>query len=238
MPYSNSHSYIFVAIPKTGTTSTVSTLKKIHKAHRGKLLLANGEVDRKFVKKYKFDEALKGKTRRIKHLSALQLKYILGEKYNQYFSFTLVRNPWARTVSQYHYSHVDFMPNKAKIAKTKPNRKFHELSFDKWIKNRWKSWLKNNTPYRSQRSMISDKYQRVIIDYVGKLETIQDSLDHVCEQVGIPSQNVEHVNKTKKIHYSEMYTDELRDMVHEMCFEDIEHFNYRFENKRSSQKTL
>ena len=233
MPYSNSHSYIFVAIPKTGTSSVVSTLKKIHKTHGGSLLLASGEIDHEFLEKYQFNKALKGRTMRVKHLSALQLKYILGENYNRYFSFTLVRNPWARTVSQYHYCHVDFMPSKAEMAKRKPNRKFHQQSFDKWITNRWKLWKKNSAVYRSQHSMIANKNRQVIIDYVGKLETIQDSLNHVCEQVDLPSQNVAHVNKTKKIHYSEMYTDKLRDMVHEMCSEDIEHFNYKFENKSS-----
>jgi len=176
MPYSNSHSYIFVAISKTGTSSVVSTLKKIHKTHGGSLLLASGEIDHEFLEKYQFNKALKGRTMRVKHLSALQLKYILGENYNRYFSFTLVRNPWARTVSQYHYRHVDFMPSKAEMAKRKPNRKFHQQSFDKWITNRWKLWKKNSAVYRSQHSMIANKNRQVIIDYVGKLETIQDSL--------------------------------------------------------------
>ena len=56
MPWSDSHSYVYVAIPKTGSTSTVATLKYMHEQHGGELLLQNEKVDATFRHRNNLDK--------------------------------------------------------------------------------------------------------------------------------------------------------------------------------------
>lgn len=231
MPWSNLHSYVYVAIPKTGSTSTVSTLKKLHQLHGGELLLQDEKVDADFRKRYKLNEIGDKQPGHAKHMSALQLKYVIGDRFNDCFKFTMVRNPWARTVSRFHFHHVDFMPNEEERIRRGTKRKFHELKFEEWLENRWKRWKANKSKYRSQLNKLVDKDGQLLVDYIGKLEDFQKSFDYVCDQLGLPHLPTQHSNWTKKIHYSEMYNNTTKDIVSEMCQEDIDYFNYQFETK-------
>ncbi|MCX2978879.1 hypothetical protein EYC82_16095 [Halieaceae bacterium IMCC11814] len=76
---------------------------------------------------------------RAKHLSAVQIKYILGEaEFNRCFKFTLVRNPWARMISRYFYTHVEAEPRLLEKLRWGTTRDFHDLDFDAWLGKRWK----------------------------------------------------------------------------------------------------
>ena len=231
MPWSDHQSYVYVAIPKTGSTSTVATLKKLHRKHGGKLLLQTEKVDRAFRNKYGLNSIGDKQPGKAKHLSALQLKYILGKRYDRCFRFTMVRNPWARTVSRYHFHHVDFMPSEEEKIRRGTSRKFHNLNFEEWVEKRWKRWRTKKSRYRTQLSKIVDKDGQILVDYIGRLETFQDSFNHICDQLRLPHIETEYRNWTKKEHYSELYNNRIRDMVHEMCAEDIDYFNYEFEQR-------
>ena len=76
MPYSKKFNFIQVAIPKTGTTSLASALKKIDP----NMTLLKNKVTPEYREKYHLNEIKDPKPGREKHLSALQIKYILGDK--------------------------------------------------------------------------------------------------------------------------------------------------------------
>jgi hypothetical protein len=84
---------------------------------------------------------------------------------------------------------------------------------------------------RSQKRFISDIRGETIIDFVGKVENIQEDFDIICDRIGIPRVELEkrNVSDSSKKHYSEFYTTEARETVEEFFGEDIDTLGYTFE---------
>jgi len=224
-----------VAIPKTGSTSMLHAVKNIHMELYGNLdnlLLYKGKkITPDFYKKYNLDQIGDTRGKVEKHLSALQIKYIIGEEpFNNCFKFSIVRNSWSYMVSRYHFTHVDYEPDEETKKKRQVSRNFHNLEFDTWVHKRWKRF-KKNTPLSSQLSKLTDLDGNLIVDYVGQLENIQESLNYICNHVGLQRMEMPYVNHTRKIHYSELYTAETKEMVEEIHKKDIDFFGFEFEQK-------
>lgn len=229
MPYSKSLGLIFVAIPKTGTTSVSHALKDISDRNGEELRLLKEYVDDDFRSRHRLDEIGDKKPGRTKHLSALQLKYILGEQeFARCFKFTLVRNPWARIVSRYFFTHRQSEPSEEEKVRRGTTRKFHDKEFEVWVRDRWKKF-RSRGKGNDQLDKLTDLDGQLIVDHVGRLENVQACLDIVCDRLGVDRIEVPHVNGTKHKRYIDYYTDETRDMVAEMCRRDIEYFGYSFD---------
>lgn len=226
MPYSKKYNFIHVAIPKTGTTSLAHALKEADP----ELCLLSEHVTAQYREKYNLNEINDRRPGRAKHLSALQIKYILGEEiFTQCFKFSIVRNPWARLVTRYFFTHVDNEPSDEVKARKGTTRRFHDLDFDTWIR-RYADNRKNRQ--NSQLRKLVDRDGNLLVDYVGRLENFQESFDHICDRIGIPRSQIPHVNGTcKKGHYSQYYTPETRALVEQACSEDIAYFEFEFEQK-------
>lgn len=180
-------------------------------------------------KKYRLDEIGDSKPGRAKHLSAVQIKYILGEaEFNRCFKFTLVRNPWARMVSRYCYTHVEAEPSLLEKLRRGTTRNFHDLDFDAWLGKRWK-YHQSGKPATSQLEKITDLEGHLLVDHVGRLESVQDTVDRVSREVSISRLEMPHKNRTQQGHYAQHYNQHTRDMVAEICRQDIEYFGYQFE---------
>jgi hypothetical protein len=229
MPYSPSLGLVFVAIPKTGTTSVTRAL---HDASGpdDNLQLLKEVVDTPFRKKYKLNKIGDKKPGRAKHLSALQIKYILGdEEFARCTKFSVVRNPWARMVSRYFFTHVESEPSDTDKVRRGTTRQFHDKDFEAWIKN---IWTRHQSGQRknSQLAKLVDLDGELLVDHVGQLENVQSTLDWVSKRIGITEPlTMPHVNGTRKGHYAQYYNQSTRDMVAEICQQDIEYFGYQFQ---------
>ena len=66
-------------------------------------------------------------------------------------------------------------------------------------------------------------------DYIGKIDTLQEDLNHVCDSIGIDPVQLIHKNASPHKHYSSYYDDETKDIVAKIFAKDIKHFGWIFE---------
>ncbi|MEE2975632.1 MAG: sulfotransferase family 2 domain-containing protein [Thermodesulfobacteriota bacterium] len=138
-------------------------------------------------------------------------KFYDPNMYKDYFTWTMVRNPWDRLVSAYI--------NKAS-KKYGPWSKFENLTFSDFIYN--KEGIENSHTCIQNTQIPPD------IDFIGKYENFQEDFDIICDKIGIPRHELPHKNASKHKHYTEYYDDETRQIVAEKYAKDIEYFGYKF----------
>ncbi|GAG91093.1 unnamed protein product [marine sediment metagenome] len=154
------------------------------------------------------------------HTTAIDIRNIIrrnlrgGLTYKEMFKFGFVRNPWDRLVSMCFY---------------KKNYGTHAIdkeSFSRYVekmdRNNLKLWR------MAQWRYLCDKHGRIIVDFVGRYEDLQEDWEKVCDFVGM-YEDLEQHNMGKQLHYKEYYTDESREKVSELYREDIELFDYKYD---------
>ncbi len=143
-----------------------------------------------------------------------------------YFSFSIVRNPFDRLVSCYTQKIVEQEPNERQFR----NGLRWELNYQKpSFKDFIKIVTKNEDNIKERHWNL---YHNIIpvtdIGFIGRFENLQEDFNTICDKIGIPQQELPHINKTKHKHYTEYYDDETRQIVAEKYAKDIEYFGYEF----------
>jgi hypothetical protein len=230
MPYMPSLALVFVAIPKTGTTSLIRAFYDAC-VPKERVQLVKEVIDPAFRNKYQLDTIGDKKPGRAKHLSAMQLKYILGDdEFARCTKFSVVRNPWAWMVSRYFFTHVEHEISEAEKLRRGTARTFHNRDFESWIEKAWRRHKAEKSAY-SQLAKLVDLDGNLLVDHVGRLEEIQTTLEWVARKVGIKPLKMPHINGTHRGHYSRYYNEATKAIVSEICQRDVECFGYRFENR-------
>ncbi len=201
-----SHKYacIFVEVPKTGSTSIRSIIGSPAKPH-----LNIKETREKFISEYKQ-----------KHTNIINRFFknrAAKSKWEEYFKFGFVRNPWDRVVSLYLRKEGIQMAGK--------------MNFDEFV-----HWIQNSSDtsihpskHKNQLDWFLDTNGKLAVDYIGKFETLDEDWRVISKKLGI-EQPLPHANKNpkKKKHYTEYYNHELRDIIADKFRIDIEYFDYKF----------
>ena len=183
MPWSPSHHYVHVAIPKTGTTSLVRALHTLHKREGGSLELVKEQITPEFREEHGLDALGDPQPGRAKHLSAPQLQAILGdEEFGRCFRFTVVRNPWERMVSRYNFTHVKSEPSDEEKLDRGTKRSFHDLEFEPWLDRIAVRSLKGKGP-RTQLSKLIGPNGEMLVNHIGRLTAVQDTVDVLCSRL-------------------------------------------------------
>jgi len=146
-----------------------------------------------------------------------------GIDWENYFKFIIVRNPWDRLLSAWQDKVRKQWDEKYRFPqfRIKYFEQFHDKDFSFFVKN---CEINRDPHLRS----ISELVDISGIDFIGKLENLQEDLGIICDKIGIPRQQLPHTNKTNHKHYIEYYDDETREIVAEKYAKDIEYFGYKF----------
>lgn len=141
---------------------------------------------------------------RLAHLKAseyVRYNYLTQDMFDRYFKFAFVRNPWSRIVSIYKYSGY----NKKLDFKTFLLGPFKDKLYDE---NRWF--------VGPQADFIYGDNGRLLVDYVGRFEDLQNGFDSVCKSIGVPSTRLPHVNQSKNIDQTpgKSYRSKLQRLLH------------------------
>ena len=219
---------LFVHVPKTAGQSVeqffMDRLGLDWDADRDKVLLGDN------------DDPTRG-TEKLAHLSALEYLdcgFIERDEFERLFKFSFVRNPFERIVSEYRYRNYF------------QHRSFRDFVLNKLPEPGWDDKYRHVMP---QSDLICSEDGRLLMDFVGKFENLQQDFNRVCEHFGFEDTALPHVNSSDKRSrelrrgiknflrrndesglrtYVEFYDDETRDYVAQLYRSDIEMFDYSF----------
>lgn len=160
-----------------------------------------------------------------KHAKAEEVRFLLGPaEWDRCFSFAFVRNPWDLMVSCYHWwlqKAPGLPPHRRRAKKVARLGGFH-----RFLRSPYGAAMINE-----RRGDLFDWYSdgsRVVVDHVGRLETIEEDWKEVCGRAGLPRVGMPHVNRSSRGSYREYYDAESRELVARRFARTIDMFGYGF----------
>lgn len=211
---SHTNKFIFIHINCCGGNSIEKALKTY-----GYRQPYNIDPDKLKCLKHPFNRAAS------MHMTGLEFYKCYGKDvWSSYYKFAFVRNPFSRMVNyfakrarRYHLEHTvnDF------------KKILLNLDYDDII------YRRGHDGYRMKTSCfhwLSDHEEKRLldIDFIGKLENLQNDFNIVSDKLRIPQQQLPHVNKSDHKHYTEYYDEEAKQIVASRFAKDIQHFGYKF----------
>jgi hypothetical protein len=183
------------------------------------------------------------------HDTALQARRFLGEaEYSRYFVATFVRNPWDRLLSWYTMiiQTQARMPLWRKLCRKEGPRLWQYVrensnSFEEFIhrctadvadRDGRKSFCRNQVEY------LTDEEGRLIVDFVGRYESLHQDTERLFTRLGLAGVKLPHVNPSNHRHYSTYYSDDLAEVVRHRYARDIETFGYEFSRGEPAPLTM
>lgn len=181
------------------------------------------------------------------HMSARRVRQKVGkETWDDYYTFTIVRNPWDMLVSRYFWMMKGATPRKsptevlAEIAKQPlmPDL-YTKLAFSVYREMRGLNLTPDDTFEdflgKMHGNYLNTKYYfdtkgNPLNDFVIRFEELDRDYETVCGEIGIPYEPLPRLKtKTrKKRDYRDFYTPELRELVAKKLEREIEYFGYEF----------
>jgi hypothetical protein len=189
-----------------------------------------------------------------KHIPPAILKGALPENvWNEYFKFAFVRNPWDWFISQWFYnsvpsvSAVSSWPRRlrrgavsalqrrrngpaqvqpASLVRVGDELRTEDVDAVFETLKRFKQLPGRDGLYQS--NSVYDMDGRMLVDYVGRYESLEADFAEIMERVGL-NLKLPHLNPTRHRDYRSYYSTATRDRVAELWAVDIENFGYAFD---------
>ena len=215
MILSRGRRYIFVHAPKTGGTSLALALEQ--RAMADDILL--GDTPKAKKRRSRLD-GVETSGRLWKHAMLADLYGLATqEEMETFFVFTLVRNPWDRMVSYYHWLQAQSFDHPAVgLAKSHDFAGFLRLDL-------------------IRESIRAAPYGRYVTDAGGveradlfiRLEHLADDLAALEAHLGFRLGPVPHINQSNRArNWRGYYGDSEAEIVADLCETDIKRFHYTF----------
>lgn len=184
---SDSHKFIFIDVPKTGSQSIRSVLKK----YGGK-----GKHNR-FTNEY------------TKNITNGKCEIINQNIYEDYFKFSIFRDPLDRLLSLYTW----------KRRRGKPP--YCQMELNEWVEYIYNEWTNNNKIFLDrnllpQEYWVLDHNKKNICDYIGFTENIDEAWDIIRKH--LPFIKEKHLPHKNKGNIKDIYTDVSICLIKEMYY--------------------
>lgn len=207
-------SYVFIHIPKTGGTALALALEARAKADD--IMLGDTPKARRRRQRIK-DVATRG--RKWKHSTLADIEGLVPDQtLRGLFAFTIVRNPWDRAVSYYHWLKAQNFENPAvHMAQT--------LSFTDFTCHPQTMATFRAAPavsYMQHRDGVEQCQLYIRLEHFTK--DAQPLFDHLGFSLELPVIN----SSTRCRDYQRYYDDRSAEAVAHSCAEDIRRFEYSF----------
>lgn len=225
----DTHRFVFLHVAKTGGRSM-----------NGLLIQQVGHEGTFNTKK------LDPNVNRLGRMLGLEAKALAGDaKWQSYFTFAFVRNPWDRAVSIYENMRTDYAASrrfsarkkfwvrneseKAKMLRVicaRLNISPKNFSFDHFVYGVLRDRAFENYHWDKQSNALTDGNGTILFDFVGRFERLQLDFDHACGAIELPRTELPHRNKSNRSNWESYYTQDSMKTVAEIYGEDIDLFEY------------
>ncbi len=206
---SEKHKCIFIHIPKTAGTTVEKLIWPNEEAR------TEEELWMGFVK----DQHNKYHTGGLQHLMARYVREEVGDKkFNAFYKFSVVRNPWDKTVSQFRY-----MKQRPDLRSFLGMHRF--TSFKKYLKLIQKV---DHVHWLPQVKFLFDLNGELLVDKVLSFENFESEIKEVLGRLKLEIKSIPHLNRSKRRDYKSYYSNVTKEMVEEFYKDDIKKFNYKF----------
>tara|TARA_Y100000389_G_C17412268_1_gene491640 strand:+ start:61 stop:717 length:657 start_codon:yes stop_codon:yes gene_type:complete len=191
MPISFKHKFKFIHIPKTGGSSVEVIFDLMHEENL-------------YVPRWTHNH--QGCLFAPQHFTHSMIDFYTKNEYEDWFSFTIVRDPYIRTISEFLYTHR---------LKT-----FNEDDFNEWLDG---DLLEFNMEHTLPQSTFIDKP----VDMILKLENINEDWGKLMDKLGTDfrmiNDNDSRINKRKIFNGLKQST---KNKIYNIFKEDFDRFGY------------
>ena len=167
--------------------------------------------------------------RDIHHFTIGQLQAVLPDDVLGLPRFTVVRNPWDRAVSAYHFARQGGVPGGAQMSNPERYRGNDFDSFDTFVTRylTHRRLSRADGVFRPQTSYLTLGDGTLPFDHIGRFEHLADTEQWLS---GILGRRIEfpRINGTEREGYREYFTDQTRDIVGSLYRSDVETFGFTF----------
>ena len=210
------HKFLFVHIAKTAGTSVRTTLNRLR--WRDPYFLPQFICSR--ISSLTGHRIACKIPRHAKVIAAYEM--LPREVFDGLFKFAFVRNPWDLQVSSYHH-----------LKRERPHL-VGDRDFESFLRYK----LNPARPYQFhldtsialQSDYLVDLHGKVLVDFIGRFETLGDDFITICQRIGVQPPVLEHKRQAKdRSGYQKYYTAETAELVAQYFAADIAMFGYTFE---------
>lgn len=216
MLISDRHRFIFIHNPKCAGTSIFKALLpysnfmcRFAKAEGHRMAQVNYYIRKIF-----------GESRLLSsfsyHITASELRNAVGEKnWNSYYSFAVVRNPYQRLLSNYHF------------ISRRENHALREYYLERPTFRDYVLKIESMPWHDFQHHYLTDQ-GKIMVKKVIRFEELESGFSEVLKEIGLPEIRLGKVNVigTEKDFLSQ-YDDEMIRIVNRVYDEDFRIFNYQ-----------
>lgn len=240
MLISHRKKFIFTKTKKTASTSVESYFEK-YCMPKGEWTFSHAReeyVGKEGVIGYR------GRNRRNQiwhnHMSAVKIRDKIGTYiWNNYFKFTVVRNPFDKLVSGFYMQEIRIrnytIAQKLGIMARKLSGKAHSRDYivgDSQIE-RFRSWIRNGGA-AGGAMLDRNKYLingDICIDFFIRYEDLENGIKHVCDKLGIAfePENIPRLKsgmRNNQFSLSEFYDSETINIVNQLYEFELNYFGY------------
>ena len=216
---SDKHKCIFIHIPKTAGTSIENALGHFKEVQRG----VQDHRPISEIEPVSFNELLKILRSRNASVIKRKIQKTINDKktnfkkkYDTYFKFTFVRNPWSRVFSWYkNVMRDDFHKKRFGVEADCTFRDFLNLHLDQF-------------EIKPQLFWLIDKKGNIPFDFIGRFENLENDFLHLADLIGLKDKVLPKLIVGGGERYTDHYNSELKDIVYKKYLEEILFFKFEY----------